>query len=146
MSSKSRPTLNVPKADSYLFLSSLSWVRSYATTTLESAGRRLPSGLSGGACDSRSFQRCCVTLVRCAAAAVLASSLRQRRGAVLASSLASGVARLRQLEAIMIAAVYEQLVVRRCVYKIAVEQGCFAGFALLLVKCYYYASVSHAAR
>ena len=68
MSSKSRPTLNVPKADSYLFLSSLSWVRSYATTTLESAGRRLPSGLKGGACDSRSFQRCCVTLVRCAAA------------------------------------------------------------------------------
>ena len=66
MSSKSRPTRNVPKADSYPFLSSLSCVRSYATTTLESAGRRLPSGLRGGACDSRSFQRCCVTLVRCA--------------------------------------------------------------------------------
>ena len=136
MSSKSRPTLNVPKADSYLFLSSLSWVRSYATMTLESAGRRLPSERSGGAYDSRSFQRCCVTLVRCAAAAVRASSaavvLRQRRRAalaalpcarpsmarelglraVLASSLCSGAARLRQLEAIMIAAVYEQLVVK----------------------------------
>ena len=37
MSSKRRPTRNVPKADSYLFLSSLSCVRSYATTTLESA-------------------------------------------------------------------------------------------------------------
>ena len=67
-----------------------------------------------------------MTLVRCAAAAVLASSaavvLRQRRRAsvareerrraVLASSLCSGAARLRQLEAIMIAAVYEQLVVK----------------------------------
>ena len=112
MSSKSRPALNVPKADSYLFLSSLSCVRSYATTTLESAGRRLPSGLSGGACDSRSFHRCCVTLVRCAAAAVLASSLRQRRGAVLASSLASGVARLTHIEAIIISLRYRRETVR----------------------------------
>ena len=103
MSSSKRPTRNVPKADSYL-ISQLLVLREVirGSDPRLSAGRRLPSGLNGGACDSRSFQRCCVTLVRCAAAAVLASSLRQRRGAVLASSLASGVARRESAAAIML--------------------------------------------
>ena len=48
MSSSKRPTRNVPKADSYLFLSSLSCVRVIRYDD-QSVGRRLPSGLKGGA-------------------------------------------------------------------------------------------------